>query len=194
MCGIVSLASAQPPKFQKANYARWMVANNNWGIMSTTSTMSDIAGTPFGNPVSFADIGTGTPVFCVTPLDQSIVDLQTDSRMSLTVSQAETGDDSCKATGGGDPENPPCSRLVISGTFANVTATEYSDAVSALNTTHPVMSGWGCFGGNTGPEGHGFFVAKLQVSQVWMINMYGGASVLSPDDYFSASSGVKKSA
>ncbi len=54
-----------------AAYARWMVRSMAWGTMSTISTQASIAGYPFGNPVSFADGGTGNPYMCVSPLDSS---------------------------------------------------------------------------------------------------------------------------
>mmetsp|Transcript_13297 Transcript_13297/g.42037 ORF Transcript_13297/g.42037 Transcript_13297/m.42037 type:complete len:203 (+) Transcript_13297:87-695(+) len=184
---LAASVAGQPSIFDKAGYARWMVGNMTWGIMSTTSTMSEIAGTAFGNPVSYADEGSGTPVFCVSPLDQSIIDLQTDSRMSLSMSRAAVGgDEACEASLGGDPENPPCSRVVLSGTFANVTDDEWHTAAAALNKTHPAMDSWGCFGSSEGPSGHDFYLAKLQVNQVWLIDIYGGASILTAADYFNA--------
>jgi len=54
-------------------------------VMSSISTMEGMAGAPFGNPVSFGDNATGTPYLCVSPLDQSIIDLTADPRMSLTL-------------------------------------------------------------------------------------------------------------
>mmetsp|Transcript_8457 Transcript_8457/g.21742 ORF Transcript_8457/g.21742 Transcript_8457/m.21742 type:complete len:196 (-) Transcript_8457:198-785(-) len=180
-------AAAAPPISDKAGYARWMVSNMTWGVISTTSTMSTIQGMAFGNPTSYAALDDGTPVFCVSGLDQSIIDLQSDSRMSLTMSRASADDgfSACAATAGGDPENPPCSRVVLSGTFDNVTDDETSKAVAALNATHPAMDSWGCFGGDQ-PSGHDFYLAKLTLSQVWLINMYGGAAVLTAADYFNA--------
>ena len=36
------------------------------------------------------------------------------------------------------------------------------------------------------PAGHGFFVAKLKLTGLWLIDRYGGAATISPTDYFSA--------
>ncbi|KAJ8607681.1 hypothetical protein CTAYLR_007295 [Chrysophaeum taylorii] len=176
-------ANPRPPFWEKASYARWMTGNHSWGIMSTISTMDTILGSPFGNPVSYADNYTGVPYMCVSGLDQSIIDLQTDSRMSLTISEAVSRTSACKPSSYGDPENPPCARLSLTGTFANVTGDEWDTAAAALKAKHPAMENWGCFGGSGIPD-HGFYVAKLQVDQAWLIDIYGGASVLTADDYF----------
>ena len=72
-----------------AAYSRWMVRSMTWGRMSTISTQASIAGYPFGNPVSFADGGTGNPYMCVSPLDSSVKDLQANPKFSLTLSAAQ---------------------------------------------------------------------------------------------------------
>lgn len=182
---LLSTAFAQPPYNQKAEYARWMAANLSWGVMSTISTMDSMTGYPFGNPISYADNATGTPYLCVTDLDQSMIDIKEDKRVSLTMSEAQTGMSGCVPSSG-DPENPPCARLVLTGSFANVTTDEYDQAVYALKDKHPAMSSWGCFG-SQGPSGHNFYIAKIDVQQAWLIDMYGGASVLTADDYFGTS-------
>jgi hypothetical protein len=33
---------------------------------------------------------------------------------------------------------------------------------------------------------HAFFLAKLEIRQAWLINMYGGPAVVSPKDYYAA--------
>ena len=74
--------------------------------------------------------------------------------MSLTMSLAasETAHSACSIADSGDPENPPCSRLVLSGTFQNVTTgtAEWEQAKEALNSTHPKMAAWGCFSADGG--------------------------------------------
>ena len=40
------------------------------------------------------------------------------------------------------------------------------------------------------PAGHGFFVAKLKLTGLWLIDRYGGAATISPTDYFSAAGTV----
>lgn len=76
-----------------------------------------------------------------------------------------------------DPESPTCARVVISGTFAEVTDTQELDfAKSALFERHPTMATW--------PDDHDWKVHKIMMEEIWLIDIYGGASIISPDDYF----------
>ena len=170
-----------------AAYARWMVRSLTWGTMSTLSTQEKIAGYPFGNPVSFADGGTGNPYMCVSPLDSSVKDLAANPKFSLTVSAAQNSDApaACAPHGRGDPENPPCARLALTGDFQDLTGgPEFNTAVRALNASHPTLDSWGCFQAGGSGGSHGFFLAKMAVKQAWLINMYGGAAVVDAADYY----------
>jgi len=81
----------------------------------------------------------------------------------------------------GDPENPPCARLVLSGSMVKleVNSTEDKKARAALFKRHPSFAQY--------PPGHDFFVAKLEIDGVWLIDFYGGAAIIPPAEYFSAS-------
>ena len=35
-------------------------------------------------------------------------------------------------------------------------------------------------------QGHNFFVAKLDLDGIWMINIFGGAANIAPKDYYAA--------
>lgn len=142
------------------------------------------------NPV-VADGGTGVPYLCVSPLDTSVKDLVKDPRFSLSMSNAQLGDaskDFCREGERGDPENPPCARLTLSGNFVNVTGTpEWKVAKAALETAHPAFAGWGCFNegtGGGGVGGHDFFLAKMNVTSAWLIDFYGGAAIMGAAEYF----------
>merc|ERR1719265_20030 len=67
----------QPSFLKKADTARWLVHEATWGTFATTSV--HLKGLPFANPVSIADgtddDATGTPFFCVSPLDASMQDI-----------------------------------------------------------------------------------------------------------------------
>jgi hypothetical protein len=77
----------------------------------------------------------------------------------------------------GDPENPPCARLVLSGKIVRLEAgsTEYKLAHAALFKRHPSFRWY--------PPAHDFFVAKMELDGVWLIDFYGGAAIISPKDY-----------
>jgi len=194
LASLLSIAVASPPPHQNvAETARWMVKNLDYGVLSTISTRSEAStvGDPFGNPYSFAD-SEGTPYFWASDMDASMSDLKTSPRLSFAMSEAQlTGDAAVKAceigTLLGDPENPPCARLVLSGNFVRleVNSTEEATAKAALFERHPSFKNL--------PADHGFFAAKLEIDGVWLIDFYGGAPVITPEEYFAASPDMLRS-
>ena len=78
-------------------------------------------------------------------------------------------------------KSPICARLTAMGTFVNVSATsEEAVAQDALFSLHPAMSLW--------PDDHSWFFFKLELTQLWLVNIYGGASTVLAADYFAANS------
>merc|ERR1712048_1554463 len=113
-------------------------------------------------------------------------DLNASTRMSFAMSEAQlSGNASLAAceTGSvfGDPENPPCARLVLSGNFVRLEAgsDEETTAKAALFERHPSFANF--------PPDHGFFAAKLEIDGVWLIDFYGGAPTITPEEYYAAS-------
>ena len=162
----------------------------DWGVLSTTSTRTEgtAVGDAFGNPYSFAEVG-GVPYFYGSTLDASMTDAFTGAgaspRASFSLSEAElSGDDelsSCRIGSIlGDPENPPCARLVLSGALVNVSGTpEGAAAWTALVAKHPSFADY--------PASHDFFVSKLDVDGIFFIDMFGGADYLDPAAYLANS-------
>lgn len=196
LASLLSIALADPPPHkQHAEVARWMAQNLNYGVLSTISTRTEAStvGDPFGNPYSFADVA-GVPYFYASDLDASIADLNASSRMTFAMSEAQlTGNQSiaaCEigATPLSDPENPPCARLVVSGNFARLEAgsDEETSAKAAIFDRHPSFANF--------PPDHGFFAAKLEIDGVWLIDFYGGAPVITPEEYFAANATLLRSA
>ena len=68
-------------------------------------------------------------------------------------------------------------RLVLSGELSKVKSgtPEESAAKAALFAKHPSFKHF--------PAGHGFYVAKLAVDGVWLIDAYGGAATPKATDY-----------
>lgn len=174
-----------------------MASNLKWGVLSTISSRADgtTVGDPFGNPYSFADASNGIPYFFVSDLDSSIIDLfggssntsKANPRASLALSEASlSGADAINACQIskpplGDPENPPCARLVLTGTMVKTEGTpEDAAARMALFAKHPSFKFF--------PPGHAFYVIKLEVDGIWLISAYGGASIIPPADYFAGNS------
>ena len=187
-----------PPSHRRAlssaNTARGLVKDLTWGVLSTVSTRADgtSVGDAFGNPYSFADVD-GVVYLYASDMDASMIDLfgkQGSPRANLAVSDASrTGKHSflwkekCQiGTILGDPENPPCARLVLSGGMSKVTkdSDEEKSAMKALVARHPSFAHY--------PAGHDFYVAKLAIDGIWLIDFFGGAAVIDPADYFKASS------
>merc|ERR1712048_578068 len=162
----------------------------NWGVLSTVSTRDEAThvGDAFGNPYSHADVA-GVPYFFASDLDASMIDIFTAAspspRVSFAMSEAELVGKDAKAactigTAVGDPEFPGCARLVLSGNMVRVevNTTEESTAKAALVERHPSFAEY--------PAGHDFFVAKLELDGIWLIDFVGGAAIIKPEDYFKA--------
>ena len=79
-----------------------------------------------------------------------------------------------------NPKRPLCTRLTLGGRFVRVTdEDELSFAQNALFSRHPEMKAW--------ILAHVFYVAKLEIDFIWLIDFYGGASIIDPKDYFAVS-------
>lgn len=116
---------------------------------------------------------TGIPYFYVSTMDTSQQDLKENPHCTLTLSEASVDCTHKKL----DPEDPRCVRLALTGTMADVTdADELKFATEALFALHPVMKDW--------PKSHDFHARKLVISDIWLIDMFGGATIISPKDYF----------
>merc|ERR1712146_871223 len=61
----------------------------------------------------------------------------------------------------------------------NITAAEAPFANASLFERHPGMASW--------PKSHDFHIVTLEIEELWLIDMFGGASHIAPDDYFKAS-------
>ena len=176
----------RPPVPDKKATARWIAHKSDWGTLTTISTRASTFGFPFGNTYSFSDgtlndgSGNGVPYFYASKLDASMVDAfeGNNTMVSLSLSEASLGMDSCNISLGGDPESPLCARLVLSGNLFNISGTdEEAIAAMSLQSRHPEMGNW--------PEDHSWFYAKLGVLEAWLLDIYGGATVLlKPAEYF----------
>lgn len=191
----------RPEISEKAHTARWMVHSLDWGVLATISsrlhgsdTDDETPPVPFGNVYSFVDgtcdKATGTPYLFGTFMDQSFIDSKENPMVSLTLSEASvssvcTDRDGLPActlgTKYGDPENPVCARLTLTGKLVVLEddSEEFTFAQQALFERHSTMEGW--------PTDHNWVIAKIDVQDVWLIDFFGGASIIDPASYFAAS-------
>ncbi|KAL2532169.1 Pyridoxamine 5'-phosphate oxidase family protein [Abeliophyllum distichum] len=168
------LSVDRPRPDDVAVFARWLVCQNSWGVLSTIST--NWGGAPFGNVVSFSDglpdKGKGIPYFYLTTLDPTASNALKDQRSSLTISEYNLG-----TCGKKDPENPTCAKITLLGKLKLLDgdSEEVEFAQTALFTKHPEMKGW--------PKSHKFQIFKLDIENIFMINWFGGAKPLTVDQY-----------
>ncbi|XP_013194070.1 protein CREG1 [Amyelois transitella] len=158
--------------------ARYVLHNTNWTSIATISTQTAIKGFPFSNVKSIVDgpleNSTGIPYFYMSPLDFTAKDLMKNSRATVLVSLEQL--DYCEKKDL-DPEDPRCTRLMLSGIMKKVKegTPEYIFAKAALFARHPAMADY--------PPDHNWFVAKLKIAQIAMIDWFGGAKYIPVKDY-----------
>ena len=168
-----------PPHQDVAAMARYIVHVSDWAAMATISTRPPTQGMPFANVFSVCDgtryRSTGIPYLYLTDLEISVKDLRVNNSASLTMSLAQT--EFCRQRGY-DPEDPLCAHVILSGRVLQVDEQdpEFVFARDALFARHPEMSGW--------PAGHHFFVAKLDIQNIIVLDYFGGAKTVSVAEYF----------
>lgn len=185
----------QPDLRDKEATARWMVHSLDWGVLSTISSRftDHSAAVPFGNIYSFVDgtcdNSTGIPYIYGTYMDQSFQDSLLNTAVSFTLSEASLASvcggsnlPTCKIHGFGDPENPPCARLTLTGVLSVVLEGDIDDednefyfARNALFQRHSSMENW--------PRNHRWIIAKIDIQDIWLIDYFGGASILDVEKY-----------
>ncbi|KAI9540567.1 Cellular repressor of E1A-stimulated proteins 1 [Dissostichus eleginoides] len=169
-----------PPHDEVAQVARFVAHQCDWASMATVSSHSPLIGRPFSNTFSVSDgprgSGTGTPYLYLTRMEVSVQDLQVNPASSLSMSLAQT--DYCRLQGF-DPQSPLCAHIILSGDTMEVVGLEAEFAQKALFSRHPEMIDW--------PSDHSWFFAKLNITQVWVLDYFGGVKKVTPEEYYNAS-------
>jgi len=162
-----------PPFWKKAETARYIVHESNWTSIGTISTHSPIVGYPFASVFSMADTSDGTPLFYITALDLTVQDLMANPSTTIAMTLAQSNYCFDK---GVDPENPTCSHTMLSGEMLEITnPIKVIEAKRTLFARHPEMETW--------PAGHNFFCAELNITHIYLQDIYGRASEVDPADY-----------
>ena len=112
--------------------------------MSTISAREPSKGFPFSNPWDIADgitteAATGTPYFYFTDMEMSVIDLNADNRLSISVTLNQGG--YCKDQGMG-AQDPPCGRVILTGSSVKLEdgSVEAEFAKETLFAKHPKIS------------------------------------------------------
>jgi len=173
----------RPNPHKKPEFARYMIRNGDWGTLATSSRIYE---QPFGDLVSFADgpveSNKGTPYFFISSMSTTWKNIQHNSTVSLTVSEAQS--DYCEIKGV-DPMEPTCARITLTGEVEQVSnKKELAFAKLTMFSRHPAMKDW--------PIGHGWHFMALRLSSVNLLSWYGGMSHIKLDDYFNAKDFARK--
>ncbi|KAK5649497.1 hypothetical protein RI129_000526 [Pyrocoelia pectoralis] len=182
----MTIITSDPPDPKlKALSARYIIHNTDWVSIATISTLPFAKSYPFANIKSMSDgpvsQGTGVPYILMTGIDFSGKDLEVDRKCSLMASLAELP--YCQKNDY-DPEDPRCGRLILIGQFEKLdnTTSEYAFAKNALYSRHPAMRIW--------PKVHKFYIGKLVIENIIILNDFGGEVMVKVEDYFNANSTV----
>ncbi|XP_004613889.2 protein CREG1 isoform X2 [Sorex araneus] len=166
-----------PPREDAARVARFVTHVCDWGALATTSTEPAVRGRPFADVLSLSDgppgAGRGVPYFYLSPMQQLVGNLQVDSNATLTLSLAQTN--FCRKNGF-DAQSPLCAHTILSGTVTKVNETELDWAKQALFIRHPEMESW--------PASHNWFFAKLDITNIWVVDYFGGPKTVTPAEYY----------
>lgn len=179
-----SFSPSRPPWEDKTRFARWLLHYSSWGVVSTESLKMD--GRAYGSVLSYSDgVGmdnsTGTPYLYITQWDESGQDLAANPNATLAVTEeaisSTTGDKTCSEF---DPEDPNCAKLTIVGQCVRVTGgNAIEQAKEILFSRHPQMKLW--------PANHGFQPFKFEMTDVVLLDFYGGATHIDPKTFLAAS-------
>ncbi|XP_047377365.1 protein CREG1 isoform X2 [Sciurus carolinensis] len=166
-----------PPREDAARVARFVTHVCDWGALATTATLEAVRGGPFADVLSLSDgppgAGSGVPYFYLSPLQLSAHNLQENPHATLTMSLAQTN--FCRKNGF-DPQSPLCAHIILSGAVTKVNETEVDFAKHSLFVRHPEMKTW--------PSSHNWFFAKLNITNIWVLDYFGGPKIVTPEEYY----------
>jgi len=171
------VASAQMPHRTPedvAENARWVVHSASWGYVTE---LDGATGMPVAGAASFSDgeaeNSTGRLFFYVMGSTSKQND-DAGRLASLTISEAGLN----TTCGDRDPEDPRCAKITLSGTMKKSSGIDIALGKTVLFARHPQMQTW--------PKGHNFEVNELVLSNIWMIDFYGGGGDVKVSDFLAA--------
>lgn len=171
-----------PPHTEYAKMARYLVHKSEWVSMGSISTVDTIKGYPMVNVIAVADSArgeksTGTLYFYLTMLDYTAQDLSKDNRLTVLLSMDQ---DRYCSNQGIDPMEPTCARIMISGRAVKLEDgnDEFNFGKNAMFSRHPAAQKW--------LDTHNFFLCKLEITQIAVLDWYGGPHYVTVDEYMKA--------
>lgn len=171
-----------PPHTEYAKMARYLVHKAEWVSMGSLSTVDTIKGYPMVNVIAVADSArgeksTGTLYFYLTMLDYTAQDLSKDNRLTVLLSMDQ---DLYCSKRGVDPMEPTCARIMISGRAVKLEDgnDEFNFGKNAMFSRHPAAQKW--------LATHNFFLCKLEITQIAVLDWYGGPHYVTVEEYMKA--------
>ena len=168
-----------PPFYEDAKMARYITHESNWAALATIAAREPIVGYPFANIFSLSDgpvdNSTGVPYFYISEWEISAQDMEVNNQVSITMTLAQG--EYCESNNL-DPESPLCAHQIITGELVKLTpgSEEEAFAKTALWSRHPAMEGW--------PSDHGWFFAKIEITQIQLLAFFGGAVTIDLGEYY----------
>lgn len=160
-----------------AETARWITHTASWGYVTSHNSETGIPSLS-ASVLSFSDgsdrASTGRLYFYI--MKGSMNEGAWDA--SLTISQAALNHTHSCDVAKVDMEDPRCAKLTLSGKMTALSGDEEARGKAALFARHPHMESW--------PASHGFRVHELVLSDIWMIDFYGGGANIEPKGYYAA--------
>ncbi|KAL7030493.1 hypothetical protein ACKWTF_006682 [Chironomus riparius] len=146
----------------------------------TISTLPEINGFPMVNVIAMADSekggkSTGMIYFYLVMLDFTAQDLSKKNQMTVLFSL----DQSLYCTKKNiDPMEPTCARIMMSGEALRVQkdTPEFDYATKSMTSHHPASAHW--------IDAHDFFLCKMNISQIVVLDWYGGPHYVTPEEYY----------
>lgn len=175
-----SFPDPPPPHTDYAKMARWLVHSMEWTAMGTISTLPAIEGFPMVNVIAMADSekgaqSTGNIYFYLTMLDFTAQDLSKKNQLTTLFSMDQNMMCTKQKM---DPMEPTCARAMFSGEALRVAkdSKEFDFATKAMISHHPASVNW--------LDTHNFFLCKLNISSICVLDWYGGPHYITVEDYF----------
>lgn len=160
-----------------AKVARNLVHNSDWAAVGTISVDSKVPGFPMVNVISVADSKEGVIYFMLVDLDFTGQDWHKKNNVTFLFTQDVNGE--CRAQHK-DPMEPTCARAMISGSVISLAGTKEQDlALPIFLKRHPAGANW--------IQTHNFYLCKLNIENIYVLDFYGGPHQVTAEDYYKAS-------
>lgn len=171
----------RPAWDQPAAYARWLIHESDYAIVSTHHVEDTFANVISISDGKGAEDSTGIIYTYMPSLDVTYQDVMANPNVSIAWSEMALEGGTSGGCRNSTAENPPCGRVVINGQLTKVPEERKQLALDSLFARHPVMKEW------SGTHAFvPFWVDPASISDIFIINMYGGAKHPTVEEYLQA--------